>query len=51
MEETQSFAPLLLVLALAFFVPLLLSRIKRLMIPIVVGEIIAGVLIGPSVFD
>lgn len=49
MEETQSFIPLLLVLVLAFLVPLLLSRVKRLMIPIVVGEIFAGVLIGPSV--
>ncbi len=49
MEETQSFVPLLLVLILAFLVPMLLSRFKKLMIPIVVGEIIAGVLIGPSV--
>ena len=49
MEETQTFAPLLLVLLLAFLVPLMLSRFKKLMIPIVVGEIIAGVLIGPSV--
>jgi len=48
MEETQSFAPLLAVLVLAFLVPMLLSRFKKLMIPIVVGEIIAGVLIGPS---
>lgn len=48
MEEHvgTDFLPLLLVLLLAFVVPLLLSRVRR--IPIVVGEIIAGVLIGQS---
>jgi len=48
MEETRSFAPLLLVLALAFLVPLLLGRLKSIRLPIVVGEILAGILIGRS---
>jgi len=43
----QRFIPLLLVVLLAFLVPLLLARFKR--IPVVVGEILAGILIGPSV--
>ena len=48
MEEHAGteFLPLLLVLLLAFIVPLLLSRVRR--VPIVVGEIIAGVIIGQS---
>lgn len=49
MEEGGSFAPLLLVVFLAFVVPLLLSRFKRLRLPVVVGEILAGILIGGSV--
>ncbi len=44
----QRFIPLLLVVLLAFLVPILLARFKR--IPAVVGEILAGILIGPSVF-
>ncbi|HKJ39473.1 MAG TPA: cation:proton antiporter, partial [Anaerolineales bacterium] len=44
----QRFIPLLLVVLLAFLVPILLARFKR--IPVVVGEILAGILIGPSVF-
>ena len=43
----QRFIPLLLVVLLAFLVPILLARFKR--IPVVVGEILAGILIGPSV--
>ena len=43
----QSFVPLLLVVGLAFLVPVLISRFRR--IPVVVGEILAGVIIGPSV--
>ena len=51
MEEHAStgFLPLLLVLFLAFLVPLLLSRFKR--IPVVVGEIVAGIIIGHSGFN
>jgi Kef-type K+ transport system membrane component KefB/Trk K+ transport system NAD-binding subunit len=48
MEGTQSFIPLLIVVALAFFVPLILSRFKRLSLPMVVGEILAGIVAGDS---
>lgn len=51
MERTQSFAPLLIVIFLAFIVPILLSHFKRIKLPIVVGEIIAGVLVGPAVLN
>lgn len=44
--EEQSFIPLLLVVVLAFLVPVLISRFRR--IPVVVGEILAGIIIGPS---
>jgi CPA2 family monovalent cation:H+ antiporter-2 len=50
MENGHSFAPLLLVLLLAFSVPLLLSRFKKLRLPVVVGEILAGILVGRSGF-
>jgi Kef-type K+ transport system membrane component KefB/Trk K+ transport system NAD-binding subunit len=48
MEESHSFVPLLIVVVLAFLVPLVLSRFKRLSIPVVVGEILVGVVIGKS---
>lgn len=48
MEESHSFVPLLIVVVLAFFVPLSLSRFKRLRLPVVVGEILAGILFGKS---
>jgi CPA2 family monovalent cation:H+ antiporter-2 len=48
MQEAQSFSSLLLVVFLAFLVPLVLSRFKRLRLPIVVGEILVGILIGRS---
>lgn len=50
MEETLSFLPLLIVIFLAFLVPIALSRFRRLRLPIVVGEIIAGIIIGRSGF-
>jgi Kef-type K+ transport system membrane component KefB/Trk K+ transport system NAD-binding subunit len=43
----QRFLPLMLVVVLAFLVPVLLSRFRR--VPVVVGEILAGIIIGPSV--
>ena len=46
-EETFNFLPLLVVLFLAFLVPILMTRLRQ--IPVVVGEILAGVLIGGSV--
>ncbi len=48
MHEDISFIPLLVVIGLAFLAPLLLSRIKSLIIPAVVGEIIAGMIVGQS---
>jgi CPA2 family monovalent cation:H+ antiporter-2 len=50
MEETRTFAPLLLVVFLAFIVPLVLSRFRKLRLPIVVGEILAGIIVGRSGF-
>jgi Kef-type K+ transport system membrane component KefB/Trk K+ transport system NAD-binding subunit len=50
MEETMSFLPLLIVIFLAFLVPIALSRFRKLRLPIVVGEILAGILIGRSGF-
>lgn len=50
MESQVDFAPLLVVSLLAVAVPLLLHRIPRVAVPIVVGEIIAGILAGPQVF-
>ena len=48
MNEVHSFAPLLIVVMLAFLVPLLLSSVRgRLAIPIV-GEIVAGMIVGGS---
>jgi len=44
----QRFFPLMLVVILAFIVPVLLARFRH--IPVVVGEILAGIIVGPSVF-
>ena len=46
-EEAFNFFPLLIVLFLAFLVPIMMTRLRQ--IPVVVGEILAGVLIGGSV--
>jgi len=43
----QRFIPLLSVVVLAFLVPIILARFRK--IPVVVGEILAGIIIGPSV--
>lgn len=45
-EDPLRFVPLLIVLGLAFLVPILLARFRLL--PVVVGEIVAGVLVGVS---
>jgi len=50
MDENLSFLPLLIVIFLAFLVPIALSRFKKLRLPIVVGEIIAGIIVGRSGF-
>ena len=44
MHQTNEFSSLLIVLGLAFFVPLLISRFKAL--PVVVGEMIAGLILA-----
>lgn len=48
MEDSQPFAPLLIVIFLAFIVPIVLSRFKKLRLPIVVGELIIGIIVGRS---
>ncbi|MFO8035563.1 MAG: monovalent cation:proton antiporter family protein [Anaerolineales bacterium] len=50
MEAEMSFYPLLIVISLAFLVPIVLSRFKQIKLPIVVGEIIVGIIIGRSGF-
>jgi Kef-type K+ transport system membrane component KefB/Trk K+ transport system NAD-binding subunit len=49
MDPRLEFLPLLLLLFLAFLVPPLLSRFRWL--PVVVGEIIVGMIVGRSGFD
>ncbi|HIF16610.1 MAG TPA: cation:proton antiporter, partial [Candidatus Poseidoniales archaeon] len=48
MSAGFDFQPLLLVMLAAFIVPIIVSRSKKVAIPIVVGEIIAGMVLGPS---
>jgi trk system potassium uptake protein TrkA len=50
MDETVSFVPLLIVVLLAFLVPVVLLRFRRLRLPVVVGEILAGIVVGQSGF-
>lgn len=45
-EDPTRFLPLLLVVLLALLVPIVLARFRR--VPIVVGEIMAGIIVGPS---
>lgn len=47
-DAAFSFIPLLIVSALAFLVPLVLAPIKRFGVPVVVGEIVAGIIFGQS---
>jgi Kef-type K+ transport system membrane component KefB/Trk K+ transport system NAD-binding subunit len=51
MDSEFSFLSLLLITGLAVFVPLLASRLRKLRLPIVVGEILAGMIVGKSGFD
>jgi Kef-type K+ transport system membrane component KefB len=48
MHSEISFIPLLSVIALAFLVPILVSRKRGTLIPVVVGEILAGIVVGKS---
>lgn len=51
-EDTSfSFTSLLIVTVLSFIVPIVITKLKRIHIPIVVGEILAGILIGKSGFN
>ncbi len=47
-ETASSFLPLLVVIALAALVPLLLGRFRGLTVPIMVGEIVGGMIVGKS---
>ncbi|CAM3972396.1 RCK C-terminal domain-containing protein [Alicyclobacillus pomorum] len=52
MDNTEfSLVSLLIVTALGLLVPLIVTRIRAVRIPIVVGEIIAGVVVGKSGFN
>ena len=52
MEHSQiSFVPLLIVVGIAFVVPILLSRLRGIFIPIIIGEILAGIIVGKSGLD
>jgi Kef-type K+ transport system membrane component KefB len=51
MAEGISYYPLLIIAAIALMIPLIVKKIKYISIPIVVGEIIAGIIIGRSGFD
>ena len=51
MHGNNPYVSLLVITGLAVSVPLLASRFRRLKVPIVVGEILAGVVIGISGFN
>ena len=48
MHEETSFVSLLIVVALAALVPVITTQMRRLSVPVVVGEIIAGIIVGTS---
>lgn len=48
---SNNFLPLLLIVLLATSVPIILKKIKYLPIPVVVGEILAGMIVGKSGFN
>lgn len=52
MENTEiTYNSLLLIVVLATFIPILIKKMKKIHIPIVVGEILAGMIIGKSGFN
>ncbi|KAB8139092.1 sodium:proton antiporter [Gracilibacillus oryzae] len=51
MEHGESISSLVIVVIAAFLTPILLHRFKLKMIPVVVAEIIVGLIIGQSGFD
>jgi len=46
-----SYVSLVVIATLAFLVPIAVSKIKRFQIPVVVGELIAGIVVGKSGLD
>ena len=51
MHQEVSFQPLLIVIVLALIVPLITNQLRSIRIPIVVGELIVGIIIGHSGFN
>lgn len=51
MEEHASVASLVIVIIVAFLTPILLHRLRLNIIPVVVAEILVGLIIGESGFD
>ena len=51
MEVHFSLTSLLIVTILSFFVPIFIRKMKRIYVPVVVGEIIVGMIIGKSGFN
>ncbi len=51
MHQEVSFQPLLIVITLALLVPLITNQLRSIRIPIVVGELIVGIIIGHSGFN
>ncbi len=46
--ETIDAVPLLIVIFFAFIIPIIISRLKKFSIPIVVGELLVGLILGDS---
>ena len=46
--ETIDAVPLLIVIFFAFIIPIIISRVKKFSIPIVVGELLVGLIFGDS---
>jgi len=46
--ETVDAVPLLIVIFFAFVIPIIISRVKKFSIPIVVGELLVGLIFGDS---
>ncbi len=51
MEQHLDLTSLMIVVGVAFLVPILLHKMKLKIIPVVVAEIIAGIIIGKSGFN
>lgn len=51
MAESISFGSILIISILAFITPLIISSIKKIKIPFVVGEIFVGLIVGKSGFN